>query len=125
VTGQEGRFRLLNMDLNRITTSGRSLWGGRVHYRLEWADGKTSSAPVEATQPSAGSREAPVAAWIEGEASATSGLLSSFKLPAVSLRVLDWSTGRPMLLSATPETSLYDIYRGFSSGRTGQSLRER
>jgi serine phosphatase RsbU (regulator of sigma subunit) len=122
VTDQKGGYRLLNMDLNRLTSSGRSLWGGRVHYRLEWAGVNPSGALAETRSHSAGERKPAVTAWIEGEASRTTGLLSPFKLPAVSLRVLDWRTGQPMLLTATPETSLYDLYLGFASGRDQGAL---
>ena len=120
VTGREGGFRLLSMSLSRLTTVGRTLWGGRVHYRLEWADPKGADALADALrQPGP---KAPVAAWIEGEASEGTGISRPFRLPAVALKVVDWRTGRPMVLTATPETSLYDLYLGFGSGQERGTL---
>lgn len=119
VTSRDSGYRLLSMSLSRLTTAGRSLWGGRVHYRLEWADAAETSRidPKEAKE-----AKAPVAAWIEGEATEGSGLSRPFFLPAVSLRVVDWRSGRPMVLTATPETSLYDLYLGFGSGQDRGNL---
>lgn len=112
VTAKGDGHRLLSMSLDRLTTAGRALWGGRVHYRLDWAD--QGAAGGEGRQP--------VAAWIEGEASLGGGLFHAFKLPAVELRVVDWRSGRPMALTATPETSLYDLYLGFTHGRDQGNL---
>jgi serine phosphatase RsbU (regulator of sigma subunit) len=122
VTEQAGAYRLLSMSLARLTTAGRTLWGGRVHYRLEWANPDVSGALAEAIQQAESARKPPIAAWIEGDAPEGTGLFRAFKLPAVSLQVVDWRTGRPMLLTATPETSLYDLYLGFGSGQERGSL---
>lgn len=120
VTARGEGHRLLSMGLDRLTTAGRTLWGGRVHYRLDWADeGPAGAAGLPKT---GGERRPPVAAWIEGEASLGSGLFHPFKLPAVALTVVDWRSGRPMALTATPETSLYDLYLGFNSGKDQGNL---
>lgn len=50
------------------------------------------------------------------------GIFHPFSLPPVGLRVIDWETGRPMLLSATPETSLEELFRGFGFGSQGGNL---
>jgi serine phosphatase RsbU (regulator of sigma subunit) len=110
------------MSLGRLTTAGRTLWGGRVHYRLEWADGNASGPLAETVQSTGNGSKVSVSAWVEGEASEGTGLFRPFRLPAVSLRVVDWRTGRPMVLTATPETSLYDLYLGFGSGQDRGNL---
>ncbi len=129
-------FRLLTLNLHDLGLEGRKVWGGRLHYRVDW--GRPSREPGPATESSSAKppktgkaprdteitlddmtlfpKAEPLAAWSLGEVPKGSGLFSSFSLPPVSVRTLDWETGRPMVLTLRPETSLREIFLGFGFG---------
>ena len=54
--------------------------------------------------------------WTKGQALQGSGLFAPFNLPPLAFSIVDWATGRPMVLTATPETNLYALFAGFRSG---------
>ena len=126
VAAEGGRHRLLSLGLDRMSASGREMWGGRMDYRLDWGsaqEGKVRVQQGEEELPLDFSgflrSQPPVASYQDGEVPQGRGLFRAFRLPAVGLRVVDWETGRPMLLTATPETSLEELFRGFGFGKGG------
>jgi len=129
-------FRLLTLSIHDIGESGRKLWGGRVHYRLDWGEEgarntakgdppkvSTSERPVGVVVDSEdleggnllGNRK-PLVTWSQGDVAKGGLLLRPFSLPPVSVRVVDWESGRPMVLTLRPETSLKEIFLGFGFG---------
>ncbi len=129
VAAENGHHRLLSLGLGRMSASGRDIWGGRMEYRLDWGSahgGKVQlkngkeAAPFDFANVFRG--EPPVASYQDGDVPQGRGLFHAFRLPPVGLRVVDWETGRPMLLTATPETSLDELFRGFGFGKDGNNL---
>lgn len=127
-------LRLLTLNLHDLGLGGRKVWGGRIHYRVDWGK-QAPQAPANSTIPAqrgvrtkAGdgelalegasmfSRREPVASWALGEVEQGAAIFRSFSLPPVSVRTLDWETGRPMVLTLRPETSLQEIFLGFGFG---------
>ena len=129
-------FRLLTLNIHDLGLAGRKVWGGRIHYRVDWSNqledsGKAPSSSNGKKQRDRkpqqegdlalegvtlfGRRE-PLATWSMGGVAKGAGVLSSFTLPPVSVRALDWETGRPMVLTLRPETSLKEIFLGFGFG---------
>jgi serine phosphatase RsbU (regulator of sigma subunit) len=129
-------FRLLTLNLHDLGLAGRKVWGGRIHYRVDWSNQRQEASPagtpsrVKTTRTKRGSEEGdlalegatlfalgePLASWSLGEVAKGSGVFRSFSLPPVSVRALDWETGRPMVLTLRPETSLREIFLGFGFG---------
>ena len=121
-------FRLLTLNIHDLGLEGRQVWGGRLHYRVDWSH--QSQPETQRVKGAKASREKdfslenvnfftqeePLAAWSLGDVARGSGLLASFSLPPVSVRALDWETGRPMVLTLRPETSLREIFLGFGFG---------
>lgn len=132
-TRDERGFRLLTLTLRDLAEASRKFLGGRIHYRLDWSrqaepedekpKPKKRRSPMVKKEGSLSlegatllSQQPPVAAFIQGEVVAGSGLLRPFRLPPVSVRAFDWESGRPMVLSLQPETSLKEIFLGFGFG---------
>gem|GEM_PF-518201 len=130
-------FRLLTLTLHDLGLEGRKVWGGRIHYRVDWGDQAPEfglpNQPVPKgraktkinTKTNQGmalegatmfSKREPVASWALGEVEQGATILRSFSLPPVSVRTFDWETGRPMVLTLRPETSLQEIFLGFGFG---------
>ncbi|MFZ1614298.1 MAG: SpoIIE family protein phosphatase [Holophaga sp.] len=124
-------FRLLTLSMHDLGQGGRKVWGGRIHYRVDWSD-KTATGTASGakkgirTKSKEGdlalegvtmfSKREPVAAWASGEVAKGAVIFRSFSLPPVSVRALDWETGRLMVLTLRPETSLQEIFLGFGFG---------
>jgi len=126
-----GGFRLLTLNLHDLGLGGRKVWGGRLHYRVDWGDeapeqGKDPAKKSLKTKSREGdlalegatmfSKREPVAAWALGDVEKGATILRSFSLPPVAVRTVDWETGRPMVLTLRPETSLQEIFLGFGFG---------
>ena len=58
-----------------------------------------------------------------GQTLAGSGLFHPFDLPPQAFHLVDWKTGRALVLTATPETNLYSLFAGYKSAE-GQSMSE-
>ncbi len=124
VAAEGNHHRLLSLGLGRMSASGRDIWGGRMVYRLDWANrrgagpgngrGGTTVNLLDLFR-----TEPPVVTYQDGDVPQGRGLFRSFRLPSVGLRVVDWETGRPMLLTATPETNLEELFKGFGFGSGG------
>ncbi len=116
-------FRLLNVSMGTLADRGRDLWGGRIHYRLDRTTlqpirgrvGAKEDINLEAFEPTPIAKGVPaLSEWFQGEALRGSALLHPFRLPSVGLSIRDWRSGRQdLLLTATPETSLGELWRGY------------
>ena len=127
-------FRLLTLNIHDLGIAGRKVWGGRIHYRVDWSSnsqepqtpGAAPTARKNRKPAEEGdlalegvtlfSRREPLASWSLGEVAKGGGVLRSFSLPPVSVRALDWESGKPMVLTLRPETSLKEIFLGFGFG---------
>lgn len=128
------RFRLLNISLGSLADRSKEMWGGRMAYRLDRTPetiGKgrnitfkgrdVNNAPMEDNLQIfiPDEKIKPMEAWSQGDHLKGSLAFHPFRLPAVGLKIRDWSTGREdLLLTATPETSLRELIRGY--GFTGE-----
>ena len=111
------------MLFRSLAEQGKNLWGGRIHYRLDRvsqsdAEPKAQSpgrSRLEELRPVLISKKLPpMEGWSQGEALKGTGLLHPFRLPSVGLGILDWRGGRQdLLLTATPETSLREVWKGY------------
>ena len=134
VSPDGGRYRLLIISLGSLADRSKELWGGRMFYRLDrptenaGKDGlikfntsgdKDGDAKESITAFIPGDKVAPLSAWAQGEALQGSWAFHPFRLPAVGLKIRDWRSGREdLLLTATPQTSLRELLRGY--GFTGE-----
>jgi serine phosphatase RsbU (regulator of sigma subunit) len=101
----------------RITPLRESKAGGQDTIRIQAVGRPAGEAPILA-----GQREE-VASWIVGQPLEGSGLFRPFDLPPQAFPLVDWMTGRPLVLTATPETNLYSLFAGYKSAE-GQALAE-
>ena len=108
-----GRFRLVTLSLDGLTARSGSLWGGRTDYRLAWeSDQDLPGVQVDSGRPvKREGRE--VLSWSVGDELKGAGLLHPFPLPSIGLRATDWGTGRPMVFTLTPRTSLAVLFGGY------------
>ncbi len=135
VSAEGDHFRLLNLSLGSLADRSKELWGGRMAYRLDRTPeirGKkefvtfkgrdVNDAPTEQNLPAfiPDDKVTPIDAWSQGDALKGTLAFHPFRLPPVGLKILDWRTGHEdLILTATPETSLRELIRGY--GFTGES----
>ena len=118
---QDGsRYRLLTLALDGFTSQSANLWGGRTQFKLAWEAGgevadlvKVQKDEAEVRIPEGGAQ---ALAWSTGAPLGGSGIFHPFPLPAVSLHATDWATGKGMVFTLTPETSLYVLFSGYGMG---------
>ncbi len=119
-------YRLLSLDLVVLGDRAQALAGGQEVFQLalrkEGREGEgTSKITIGAK---GGEKEAPIlvgqgeiiATWTKGQPLRGRGLFAPFDLPPLAFSITDWSTGHALVLTATPETNLYDLFAGFQSG---------
>ena len=133
VRKEPGGFRILSLNLGVLGDRAQALAGGQVRFQLEpqkdrgkgkdtfkitaGNQGHNREAPILAGQGE------PVATWTKGLPLQGRGLFAPFDLPPLAFTISDWSTGQPLVLTATPETNLYALFAGFgASDRQGMSL---
>ena len=126
VRKEPGGYRILSLNLGVLGDRAQAMAGGQVVFQL--TPRKEGGERGETVTIKAGGRrrdtEAPVlvgqretlATWTKGQALQGSGLFAPFNLPPLAFPIVDWATGRPMVLTATPETNLYALFAGFRSG---------
>ncbi|GLH66136.1 PP2C family protein-serine/threonine phosphatase [Geothrix edaphica] len=126
VRKEAGGYRILSLNLGVLGDRAQALAGGQVVFQL--TPRKAGREGGDTLQIKAGDRrtdkEAPIlvgqrealASWTKGQPLQGAGLFAPFNLPPLAFPILDWSTGRPMVLTATPETNLYALFAGFRSG---------
>jgi len=129
---EPGGFRVLSLNLGVLGDRAQALAGGRVMFQLapqkEGRDGKSSfkiqaGGPTGKEAPILAGRDEIVATWTKGQPLQGRGLFAPFDLPPLAFTITDWSTGRPLVLTATPETNLYALFAGYGAGeRQGMSL---
>ncbi len=134
VSVEGDHFRLLNLSLGSLANRSKELWGGRMSYRLDRvpeSSGKRGFLTVDAKDSNGEKIEedlgsfipsekvVPLAAWSQGEALNGSWVFHPFRLPAVGLKIFNWNSGgENLMLTATPETSLREVIKGY--GFTGE-----
>jgi serine phosphatase RsbU (regulator of sigma subunit) len=120
-----GGWRLLTLPLDHLAESGRNLWGGRAHLRLDASKDRSEMPAGPRLHLDLGEVRGrpPIRAWSEGDVATGKGLLRPFTLPPVTLRVVDWASGRPLSLSLTPETSLKELFMGYGFGEGNLSAK--
>lgn len=132
VTPSAKGHRLLTLHLSKLARGGKELWGGRMHFRLDWVQAEdpergahlvTRDEEVRIQSPMRYlNRQAPVLEFSMGEVLNGSGIFKPFRLPPLALPLVDWQTGRPMLLTVTPETSLKELFAGYGYGEKNGNL---
>ncbi|HJV23096.1 MAG TPA: SpoIIE family protein phosphatase [Holophagaceae bacterium] len=116
---EEGGYRLLRLELGRLGIQSQALMGGAIEYRLQPAreeqaqDLKVTNGGR--TQVVARADKEVLATWIQGERPTGSWFLAPFSLPAQDLPIVEWATGRPLLMNVRPETSLKALFRGYAT----------
>jgi serine phosphatase RsbU (regulator of sigma subunit) len=126
VRKEPGGYRILSLNLGILGDRAQALAGGQVVFQLsprkqgqkggdtirfQTSDrGTTKEAPVLV-----GQRQA-LATWTKGLPLQGGGLFAPFNLPPLAFTITDWSTGQPLVLTATPETNLYALFAGYRSG---------
>jgi serine phosphatase RsbU (regulator of sigma subunit) len=125
VRKEPGGYRLVSLDLGILGDRAQALAGGQEVFQLTLrregragggqtklrigAKGRETEAPILI-----GQRDI-IATWAKGEPLKGSGLFAPFNLPPLAFSITDWSTGRALVLIATPETNLYALFAGFRS----------
>jgi serine phosphatase RsbU (regulator of sigma subunit) len=134
VSAEGDHFRLLNISLGSLAARSKDLWGGRMAYRLDHTRGTlgkqrlfkftgrdANNTPTEQKLKPfiPDEKMVPMEAWSQGDALKGGFAFHPFRLPAVGLKILDWGSGsEDIMLTATPETSLRELIRGY--GFTGE-----
>ncbi len=121
-----GGYRILSLNLGVLGDRAQALAGGQVVFQLaplkEGRGGKSSfkiqaggrtgqEAPILAGQ------EAVLATWSKGQPLQGQGLFVPFGLPPLAFTITDWASGRPLVLTATPETNLYALFAGYGDSK--------
>ena len=125
VRQEAGGFRVISLNLGVLGDRAQVLAGGQVSFQL--VPRKAGREGGDSLKFQTGGRtkgEAPIlvgqgdtlATWTKGQPLQGGGLFVPFNLPPLAFPILDWSTGQPMVLTATPETNLYALFAGYRSG---------
>jgi serine phosphatase RsbU (regulator of sigma subunit) len=125
VRKEPGGFRILSLNANILGDRIQAMGGGPVRFQLvprkqgsdqdsiitiQTDDGREKEAPILE-----GRGEA-IGTWTVGQSLQGRFLFAPFDLPPLAFTITDWSTGRALVLTATPETNLYALFAGFQSG---------
>jgi serine phosphatase RsbU (regulator of sigma subunit) len=127
-------YRVLSLPIRALGERSRGRSDGRIQFlitprrklkagrkdtiRVQTVGGDTvGEAPILVGQ------QEVVASWTEGQPLDGSGLFRPFDLPPQAFNLVDWKTGRALVLTATPETNLYSLFAGYKSAE-GQSMSE-
>ena len=126
VRKEAGGYRLLSLNLGVLGDRAQALAGGQVVFQLtprregrareEKLEIKTGDRRRDSEAPILVGQRETLTTWTKGQALQGSGLFAPFNLPPLAFPIVDWATGRPMVLTATPETNLYALFAGFRSG---------
>ncbi|MBI3131338.1 MAG: SpoIIE family protein phosphatase [Acidobacteria bacterium] len=114
---EPGGFRLLRLELSRLGIQSQALMGGAITYRIQPTKEGREAGRKEDGKNHVATRvvEEVLATWIQGERPTGRGLLAPFNLPPQDLPMLEWATGRPLLMNVRPETSLGALFRGYAT----------
>ncbi|HJW09658.1 MAG TPA: SpoIIE family protein phosphatase [Holophagaceae bacterium] len=122
VRKEAGGFRILSLNLGTLGERSQALSGGRVVFRL--LPGKSfdkmrlqvrDASGEDRELPAADESAKPLATWTKGQPIAGGGLFKPFRLPPLAFQTLDWSTGRDLVIIATPETNLVALFKGYAT----------
>lgn len=133
VRKERGGYRILSLNLGVLGDRAQALAGGQVVFHLSpRREGREGEDTLRIqTRDRGREREAPIlvgqretlATWTKGQPLRGGGLFAPFNLPPLAFTITDWTTGRPMVLTATPETNLYALFAGYKSAER-QALSE-
>ncbi len=117
---EAGGFRLLRLELGRLGIQSQALLGGAITYRLKPArEPKADDLKIQVGKGKqrvvTRAEEEVLATWVQGERPVGRLLFAPFSLPPQDLPILEWSTGRPLLMIVKPETSLGALFRGYAT----------
>lgn len=114
---EPGGFRLLRLELSRLGIQSQALMGGAITYRIQPTKEGREAGRKEDGKNYVATRvvEEVLATWVQGERPTGRGLLAPFTLPPQDLPMLEWATGRPLLMNVRPETSLGALFRGYAT----------
>ena len=126
-------FRILSLNLGVLGERAQALAGGQVVFHLApEKEGRKGGNKLRIQTGERGhEKEAPIlegqaeaiATWTKGQPLKGTALFAPFNLPPLAFTITDWSSGRILVLTATPETNLYALFAGFgASERQGMSL---
>jgi serine phosphatase RsbU (regulator of sigma subunit) len=124
VRKEPGGFRLLSLDLGMLGDRAQAMAGGQVAFRLALRrdlDQTDASVQIKAGGETKG--EVPIlaeqgetlATWTKGQRLEGSVLNKPFNLPPLAFTLVDWPTGRSLVMTATPETNLFALFEGYKS----------
>ena len=126
VRKEPGGFRILTLNASILGDRIQSMAGGPVRFRLVPRRQDTGRNAVITIQTGNGGREkeAPIlegrgeaiGAWNLGQPLQGRFLFAPFDLPPLAFKLMDWSTGHDLVLTATPETNLFALFSGFRTG---------
>ena len=125
VRKEPGGFRILSLSLGVLGDRAQAMAGGQVVFHLlprkDGRAGKDSfkiqtGGQTKKDTPILVGRGETIATWTKGQPIQGAGLFAPFALPPLAFSITDWSSGQPMVLTATPETNLYALFAGFRSG---------
>jgi serine phosphatase RsbU (regulator of sigma subunit) len=127
-------YRVLSLPVRALRERSQGLSGGRIQFRItpkrELKAGVKGTIRVQSVggtvvgeAPILVGQPQEVAHWTEGQPLEGSGLFRPFDLPPQAFNLVDWKTGRALVLTATPETNLYSLFAGYKSAK-GQSMSE-
>ncbi len=133
VRKESAGYRILSLNMGVLGDRAQALAGGQVLFQLapQRAERDGRQSLQVRTMGRSETHEAPIlvgrsestASWTKGQPLQGCGLFAPFNLPPLAFTITDWSSGQPMVLTATPETNLYALFAGFKSGeRQGMSL---
>jgi serine phosphatase RsbU (regulator of sigma subunit) len=124
VRKEPGGFRLLSLNLGGLGERAQAMAGGQVAFRL--APRRISEGNADTIQIKAGGEvkgETPFlaeqaeawAVWTKGKPLQGTGLNRPFSLPPLAFTLVDWASGRSLVMTATPETNLFALFEGYKS----------
>jgi len=126
VRKESAGYRILSLNMGVLGDRAQALAGGQVVFQLapQRSEREGKQSIKVRTLGRSETKEAPIlvgrsetiATWTKGQPLQGSGLFAPFNLPPLAFTITDWSSGQPMVLTATPETNLYALFAGFKSG---------
>jgi HAMP domain-containing protein len=125
VRKEPGGFRILSLNGSILGDRIQSMAGGPVQFQLvARKQGRERESTITIRAAGRGEvKEAPIleglgdaiGSWTVGPSLQGRGLFAPFTLPPLAFPITDWSTGRELVLTATPETNLYALFAGYRS----------
>ena len=133
VRKEPGGYRILSLNLGVLGDRAQALAGGQVVFQLtprkegreaqETLQIKTGDRRTEKNAPILVGQRDTIATWSKGRAAPRGRVIRALQPATPGVHHRGLVHGRPMVLTATPETNLYALFAGFRSGER-QALSE-